>query len=298
MPEIATLFIKVVVPVFLLIALGYGYSARKEVDVRLLTELIMFVLAPCLVLHSILTMEEIGPSLARLPVAAVLSLTLLLTLAFLVFRPLERRVGRSLRGMVLPVAFSNGGNMGLPTTTLMFGTAGLRVAVVFFLCASFLHYTVGVAIARGDASGVREAVRLPLVYAMALGLLMRAFGLEMPAPVMVPIEMLGGATLAMMLFALGCQLRRTPLRALRLAFLASMLRLAGGFGVAHLVAPLVGLVGLHRQVFILLSVMPSAVMNFPIAQRYDANPDEVSSTILVSTVLSLVAIPLVLASLG
>ena len=56
-----------------------------------------------------------------------------------------------------------------------------------------------------------------------------------------------------------------------------------------------GLDGVARSCLLLASVMPSAVINFVFAEKYANEPGSVATTVVVSTVVSLVTTPLVLA---
>jgi predicted permease len=58
-----------------------------------------------------------------------------------------------------------------------------------------------------------------------------------------------------------------------------------------------GLEGPQRGVVVVTGVLPSAVMNFVLAEAYDQQGDEVASAILLGTALSVVVVPLVLATL-
>jgi len=55
-----------------------------------------------------------------------------------------------------------------------------------------------------------------------------------------------------------------------------------------------GIDGVNRQVVILSSAMPSAVINFIVSHKYQLNSDLVASVIATSTLLSVVTTPIVL----
>jgi hypothetical protein len=61
---------------------------------------------------------------------------------------------------------------------------------------------------------------------------------------------------------------------------------------------LLGAEGLDRKVLLLYSVMPPAVMNAVIAERYRADPELVASAITLGTLVSVLAIPAVLVFAG
>jgi predicted permease len=60
-------------------------------------------------------------------------------------------------------------------------------------------------------------------------------------------------------------------------------------------AELFGLTGAARGVLILDCSMPVAVLNYLLAERYQRSPEQVASLVVLSTLLSLVTLPLILA---
>ena len=75
----------------------------------------------------------------------------------------------------------------------------------------------------------------------------------------------------------------------------SALRIGMGFAVGLGLASAWGLEGHARSVFVLLSAMPVAVVNYLMAERYDRAPAEIASLIVISTLLSFVTVPAILA---
>ena len=53
--------------------------------------------------------------------------------------------------------------------------------------------------------------------------------------------------------------------------------------------------GLTRKVLVLQASMPVGVLNYLFAQRYGRSPEQVASLVLVSTLISIISIPMLLA---
>lgn len=281
-----------VLPVFCVIAIGYALAGRRRIDVDTLAELALLVTSPAL-LFSVLS----GTSLEASRWAALVGGTLWMAggtalLAIACMRAL--RVGR---GFALPAVFFNGGNMGLACARLAFGPEGLEAAAIVFVTIAVLTSLFGVWIAKGR-DGFTEALRLPLLYASAGGLGLAISDTRLPRLVMEPIEMLGAMAIPLMLLNLGLQLRRLSVRRLAPSLAAVGVRMGGGFAFALSFVTLFGVGGIDRQVLLLDSVMPAAVINSVIAQRYGAEPALVASAIVLGTLGSVAVIPLVLTFLG
>jgi predicted permease len=197
------------------------------------------------------------------------------------------------RGFLLPALFWNGGNMGLACSRLAFGPAGLESAAIPFVTIALLNSLFGIWIAKGE-NGLAEALRLPLLYGAAGGLVFAITGVELPAMVMEPIRMLGAMAIPLMLLNLGLQLRTLVVSDVAHSGVAVAVRMGGGFACAWGFVQLAGVSGVDRGVLLLMGVMPPAVINAVIAQRYDTDPSLVASSIVLGTLASLATIPLVL----
>jgi predicted permease len=80
--------------------------------------------------------------------------------------------------------------------------------------------------------------------------------------------------------------------------IASTLRIGGGLLMGAVSIWLFNIEGLSRDVVLVYSIMPSAVVNVIICKKYESDAEAVASTVLLTTALSLLTIPLMLAYLG
>lgn len=106
--------------------------------------------------------------------------------------------------------------------------------------------------------------------------------------------MLGGMAIPLMLINLGMQLRRLVVTDFGHTLVVVAIRVVGGGLFAMLFVSVFGVTGVERQVLLLASIMPSAVINVVMAQRYSTDPSLVASSIALGTLISLVTIPSVL----
>ena len=234
---------------------------------------------------------EIDPSgLVGMLIGAVAMMAISALIGALVLRGLRL----PLHTFLSPMIFANNGNMGLPLCLFAFGPVGLSLAVVFFATVALAHFTAGVWIWSGRAS-LAELIRTPLSYAVLLAAAVLATGYEVPRWLQHTTELLGGLTIPLMLLTLGVSLSRLQIRSAQRALGLSMLRLGMGCLIGVGLSEAMGLEGIPRGVLILQCSMPVAVFNYIFAQRYGRSPDEVASLVVVSTLLSFVTLPLLLA---
>jgi predicted permease len=111
---------------------------------------------------------------------------------------------------------------------------------------------------------------------------------------MEPIEMLAAMAIPILLLNLGAQLRLLRVTDLRHSAAVVAIRMGAGAAVGALFVTLFGVEGLDRQILLLASVMPPAVINVVFAQRYDRDPALVASSIVLGTFVAVLAIPAML----
>jgi len=279
----------VALPVFSIILLGWWLAGRSRMDLPTLSNLALLVTSPAL-MFSVLAGAEVDYQSWGVLVAGTLWIALgtaALAALYLWF------TGTSRRGLLLAAIFWNAGNLTLPLARLAYGDAGLEAAAVIFVTVAILTSTVGLWIAKGE-NGFSEIVRMPLVYGSVGGLALAISGQTLPRFVMEPIEMLGAMAIPLLLINLGMHLRSLVLREIRHTVVVVAIRVVGGATCAVLFIALLGVSGVERKVLLLASIMPAAVINVIIAQRYSTDPSLVASAVALGTLVSLVTIPAML----
>lgn len=307
------IFASAILPIVLIAGVGFLLGRTKDVDPDSLNTAVVYVLAPALVLHSLLATELSGATLLKLGAA-----TTAYTLGMVVLvELLGRAVGMedpALAALVLVSTFPNAGNYGIPVSSFAFGAVGRGTAVLYIAVQSVLVYTVGVYIASrsGGSAGlgaVKRVFRIPLVYAVLLALLLRWVGVvpALDSTTMQTLELVGNASIPVMLLILGIQLADTDYgAALPAVGAATALKLA----VAPVVAVTIALgIGFDNptvgRTFILESSMPAAVTPLILLIEFagDAEvggvtaPEFVSTVVAVTTLLSVPLLTLLIAVL-
>jgi hypothetical protein len=227
----------------------------------------------------------------------------------LVMGALAWLTGRAMRltpsqlvGFLLAAMFVNAGNYGLGVTRLAFGAAAESRAVIYFVSSSILIYTLGTLIASGFKGGwlgaFKHLLTLPQVYALVAVFVIRATGWQVPAPIMEALDLPARAAIPLMVLLLGMQLANASIGEYwKAASAGTVLRLAVAPFVAAGLAALMNLSGPARQAGILEASMPTAVVSTLIANEYEAEPQLVTGTVLLSTLLSPISLSIIIALL-
>jgi predicted permease len=280
----------VIIPVFLIVAIGYGYARRRTLDMTVFNRIALDVLAPMLVYSALASKDfVIAEHLVLLVGGAVIILG-----GGLLAWPLARAFGAQPRTLVPVVMFNNCGNMGLPLALLAFGPAHFGAAVALFSVSNLLHFSLGARITSRLAR-TRDLLTSPLMIGTALGFVSALTDLRPPDVLLSGLKLLGDALLPMMLFALGVRLTALTRSGLALGLLGALARPLIGLAIGIPLAWALGLEGAARGQLLLFAALPPAVMQFMLADRYHQEPDKVGAMIMLGNALAIVFVPLALA---
>jgi len=288
-----SVFLEVVLPVALIAILGAVVGRWQSVPVRPISALVFYLFSPSLVFHSLATTEVPGGEALRIVVVGVLMYLVMYVVA--TGWSLAFRHDRGLRaGFALAAVTPNAGNMGLPVALLAFGQAGFDIAVVNFVVGAVLAYSAGIVIASmatggGIGTALLAPFRYPVVYAALVGALVNVLALDLPVTIEAPVATMANAAVPVMLVVLGLQLQGALVIAeVRDTIAANAGRLLIAPVLAWGVATLVGLDGVTRDTLVVLGAMPTAVIATVVATEFNARPDFVTRSVVLSTLLSMV----------
>jgi predicted permease len=293
-------FINVIVPIFLVMIIGFIYGKRLAPDSKTFSSAIIYLFSPALVIDSLQSANLHGDILWQVVVVIVATALIGVGIGHWLSRlfKLDKR-GRS--ALILGIILFNGANYGIPFNTFMFGVEAEQMAVLYYTVSVTLSNTLGVFIVSQGAErtvSTREAlmnvIKLPLFYATILGLVLNFSGVMLPLVLARPITILGSATIPAMLILIGIQVGHFQLNVsrLRLIFVASLISLIVmpiiGWGISEWV----GMEGLLQVVAITQHAMPTAVIGIALATQFDGDVELVTGILLVTTVLSALTLTL------
>ena len=208
-------------------------------------------------------------------------------------------------------AFGNTVLLGIPLVLTSFGEqAGLPLFLMmaFHGTVLFTTLTVILEIGRGGRDELRAVpmkavmglVSNPILWGMAGGIAFNLLALELPGPIDRWATLIAGAAVPCALFSVGASLRVYRIAgALPPAMMIVALKLVVLPLVVWLLAVAVfDVPPLWAKVVILLAALPVGVNAYLFGTRYDAGQAESAAAILLSSVLSVVTLPLVLYWLG
>ena len=294
--------------VFTFVLIGcLGYFLAKRAwfsgeSLRLVSRLVTFVAIPAYLffnITSIFTRDElfalaggVGPPFASIGFCVVVSWIL------------ARIIKSRSRGLfVVGFSFSNAINIGLPMNLVLFGPDGIPYVLLYYIANTTLFWSAGnYLIARDSlkpsarASFLENLGRIlsPPIIAFMLGMLVVAFQLPIPKIISRSIELVGGMNVALVTIALGATIYQMGLTGLRVDR-EMILVILGRFVISPLTMIAISLVfpmpTLMRNVFIIQACMPTMSNSAMLAIHYGANVDYASRSVCLTTLLSIITIP-------
>jgi predicted permease len=287
--ELPEIFLDILGPVLILVAVGVGAGRWLGVPAAPLAKLSFWIIGPAFIFDSLANAGLATGVLGEMAAASALAFaaSALFAAATCVGLPRDRRAA-----VVTTGAYGNVGNFGLAIVTFTFDERAQPFAAIVLVVVNGLGLILAVVLARGGWAGVAQALRSPMTLVLAPALLVNGFDVEIPTAVDRPIGLLAGAIIPVMLITLGIQLQQIGLPRIDLDVARS---LVAKLLVQPLAAiPIVAVIGLSEMAegaVILQAAMPAAVFTAVIAIELDARPDETATIVMAGTLASVLTLP-------
>ena len=291
--NLAFTVLEIVAPVFLLAAIGFAWvKLGFEYRIQFVTRMAMTLAVPCLIFVSLMQTKMDPSAITQLSLATVLTYAGVTLIAWGVIAVM--RLNR--RTYLAPLIFGNTGNLGLPLALFAFGDVGLSNAIVVFAIMAVGSFTFGIWLVSGQGA-LGKVVSEPMVGATLLGALFLWMGWQTPLFITNTLSLIGQMAIPLMLITLGVAVARlTPQSFLR-AIMLSLLKLVICTGAAWGVGQYFELDRIAFGVLVLQVATPVAVTSYLLAEKYGADAQAVAGLVVVSTLMSVGALPLILAFL-
>ena len=290
--EIYIKLFEVLFPVFFVVGIGYYLGkTNPKIDTTFITSFAANIGTPAMVIYAI-TSTGINFEIFRdyfwyyLLAIGLFALVGIFTLYLLKTKDIVRELP--------PLIFPNTGNMGLPICMFAYGSKGLGVSASITSLIILCHFTLGVFLADRKFN-LNVILKNPPFYAIIFSATMLFYGIKMPVFVVNTTEWLMYVTIFLILMSLGIALTRLKVFSLSNALISSFTRMIIGPAIGFFLIFIFNLKGFAAGVLLIQCSMPSAVLNYLVGSIYSPKKivDSIASTIVVSTLISFVTIPIV-----
>ncbi len=286
---ISTLLSIIFVYVFILLGYLSKRIFKEDMSTRTLTLMSVYFLQPFVTVWGFSTaklhMEHIYVPLLYLAIILTLLLPTIL-LGRLIFTDIKERAIFSIAGFV-----GNTGNIGIPLGIALFGEQSVIYTTLINIANVFVVYIIGVYIySRGSFSikaSLLNIIKIPIIPASIVAILININNIQLSAEIEEFFKMGAYAGIVLQLFLLG-----TFLQGIRVRELHPKLFI-GTVTQKFIVVPLFTFIVLQftdlpplvESVIFMEMMVPLAVANINLASLYDCRPKDVTSLILITTLL-------------
>ena len=294
--------LEVMVVLFIIVVLGYvlcklGYMGDKF-DQKL-SAIVIDITCPALILSSV--MGDVLPDRTLiLPLLGVGFLTYFILLVFGFFVPRLITKNRDDQGMIgFALMFANVGFIGYPIVSSIFGPKAIFYAALLNMPNTFFIFTAGVMLVKGEYS-IRQlnpkVLFSPAMIAAFAAALIVALNLHTPDLIARPITMVGNITVPAALMVIGSSMARLPLKQIIgswKVYVSSGVRLVVVPVSLYFLFRVCGVSDAINDINTVVIAMPVASFGTMFCMKYGRNPALMTEITFITTVASILTIPLI-----
>lgn len=300
-----------VITVFLMVLIGYGAGKLKWLPVessKYLSTIVINIAAPCVVVYSLgqqkLNQETLSALFLILGVACASYLFswMIASLAVKIMKVELNEKGVYKNFLI----FTNNAFMGFPVAYALFGSDGMFLMVLANIVMPIFMYTLGVHnLRKTEAKGgsrwatiklrVKE-VFIPPVIAVLVGLVIFLFGIPIPTVINDVLDMVGATMAPLCMIVIGIQLTKSkPGQVMlnRKLIVVAALRLIIIPVLIFTPLFLFKADGLVTCIMTLNVMMPCSAASVVLAEEYGRNAKLAAEGTFLSTLFSIVTIPII-----
>lgn len=292
---------------FLLLVLGFVLfkcHIFDEYTNKKISALIVNVASPMLIISSIAGVEGNDKSIVFLMIGA----GILMYIGFIILGKIINRIfpfpKKDWPVYECMVVFANTGFMGYPVLLDVFGQEAVFYASLIHMAFNFFVYTYAImCLTKSDDSEFKlnfKQLLTPGIVLIFIGILIYLFDMQLPSVLMDTINSVGSLTAPLSMMMIGSSLAVYPIKDSFTdwrSYVFAFVRLIIVPFVTMIVCRLLHINPYYANITIITNAMPVGSMVLMLATQYNANVKIVTKNIVVSTLLSVITIPIVVATM-
>lgn len=294
--------LEVMVVLFIIVILGYvacklGYMGDKF-DKKL-SSIVVDITCPLLVLSSVMG-DELPDRTLILPLLGVGFLTYILLLVFGFWVPRLITKNHDDQGMIgFALMFANVGFIGYPIVSSIFGPHAVFYAALLNMPNTFFIFTAGVMLIKGEYSLKQfnpKVLVSPAMLSAFLAAIIVALGIHTPDIIARPVTMVGNITVPAALMIIGSSMAKLPIREIigsPKVYITALLRLTIVPLSIYFLFKACGVSDLVNNINTVVIAMPVASFGTMFCLKYGRNPSLITETTFITTLGSIITIPLI-----
>lgn len=269
-----------------------------------ISSLIVNCTSPFLIISSIVSVDSQNKSIVFL----LMGVGVLMYLGFIV-------VGKMMN-LILPfpkkdwsvyecmAVFANTGFMGYPVLISIFGDGSVFYASLLHMAFNLFIYTYAImCLTKKDEESFHfdfHQLITPGIILLFVAIFIYIFDIQLPVVILDTVSSVGGLTSPLSMMMIGSSLALYPIKESLTdwhSYLFAFVRLFVIPFITMVVCRIFNIDSYYANIAIVTNAMPVASMVLMMATQYNANKEIVTRNIIVSTLLSIVTIPVVVATM-
>lgn len=293
------------VVMFILLGAGYFLYKLKFLDddsTRRLSDIVITVICPIVIFNAYQT--DFRPELAKGLLYAMILAFFCQTVLVITAKLVVRKTREDFRVERFAAGYSNCAFMGIPLVNAAFGAEGVFYLTSFITAFNVFMWTHGVILMSGKKQSPKTLVKIlasPAIIAIVLGLVFFFTGIRMPEIIGQPLDYLGSMNTPLAMIVSGATIAKAGIlsgvKNPRVYFLQAFKLLITPLLLSLIVVPteLLGVSPLVVNTVLIAAASPTASATIMFAYKFGGNEKYASAHFALSTIMSILTIPLVMA---
>lgn len=300
MSEMLYILQTVLLPIFIMIFLGYILQKKFTLDLNTLAKLNIYVFVPGFIFVKFYKTHFALSLLFYIIIFFVIYMFVLFLIGKLLsmFRKTDKGETTTLTNSLM---FFNSGNYGVPVNDLVFkgDPLAMSVQVIVLSLQNIFTFSYGVFAIKSLHIGKLKALlgyfKMPVLYALLLAIILNYNHIPIPEFIWTPANYVADAMIAIALLMLGAQIYNIKFSLKwSKSYAYVFIRLIIGPLIALVIIKIMGIEGIIAQTLFIASAMPTSVNSSVIAQEYDNHPELAAELVFLSTLLSAITVVIVI----
>lgn len=281
--------LNILFPVLSISFIGFLYAKFQKVSMEIPNKINLNIFIPILIFYAI---SEKLPSIKVLGYFSIGALIVVIGSGVILY-PFLKYLNVNIKAFLPAMMFNNSINLGLPLALFAFGDEAMAMFIALSLVQVIGQFTIAVYMYGGNIK-VIELFKNPVIIATIFGLLFNFYDLHLPKISLPSIEIISQVAIPLILFSLGVRLSTITFTHFKIGLIGAILCPLSGIIMAFLAMAIFNYTPLQINLLILFSVLPPAVLNAILAEKYNQDSSMVASVVAVGTLASIIYIPIVL----
>ena len=299
--DIKNVFTQVFI-LFILILVGYIATKKNLIDSSLtkkLSKLIMNIFLPCMIINSM--QLEYSPTVLKKVLLLILISLFIYAISFLIaiiFKAISKSK-TDIGVYQFAILFSNVGFMGYPIVEAILGKDAIFYAAIFNIPFNLLIMTLGVFVISKENNNYSFSFKSlinPVIISIFIGLSLFILNIKLPYIINRPIELLGNITTPLSMIVIGSMLCLSSISECvrnKKLYIVSFIRLILMPILIYFILKGIVYDKLLFSIPIVIVSMPVASNTAILSSEYNANDKLASQLVFMSTLFSIVTIPII-----